>query len=512
MMTRPTAAHEELCWEPPSKGDWRGLHDHFPRALTAEYERLLADGMVHGEAVWIERYGLPVRTISPAFVHGRVFISAEPLVGPRSDRVPPAWLMRAVVAVAPAFRRRARAAARAVAERPWLAEARHWFEVEEPRWTAGNQARQGIDPGELDDAALAAHLQDLEAWAKEGYRTHFRLHGCDLIPTGRLLTAAAGWGLDPVEVAGLLAGWSPTSRGDEALPDWCLVTGYDLDSLSVAELPDRTARPDPATSRPLVDDDHVRDQVPPEERARWDELLADARATYGVRDSNGLLTAAWPVGLLRRAYLEAGRRLHERGALHERDHVLELTVDELTAQLEHPRIPPEAPAARAERRRALSAHAAPPALGPPQDLPLAALPAAMRDLATALLGLRDLGITSSDVARPLEGVGIGRERVVGRACVAHDAAEAIARFEPGDIMVTAGTCPAWNSVLALSSGVVTEEGGPLSHAAVIARELGLPAVIGCFEARSHIPDGAMIELDPGSGTVRIVDQGALQSF
>jgi hypothetical protein len=111
-MSRSTPVQDELRWDPPAKGDWRGLHDHFPRALTAEYDRLLAEGMVHGEAVWIEQYGLPVRTIAPSFAHGRVFISAEPLVGPRRDRFPPDWLMRAVVAIAPAFRRRARAAAR----------------------------------------------------------------------------------------------------------------------------------------------------------------------------------------------------------------------------------------------------------------------------------------------------------------------------------------------------------------------------------------------------------------
>jgi phosphohistidine swiveling domain-containing protein len=506
-----TALAPTLTWDPPGKGDWRGLHDHFPRALTPEYQRLLADGMEHGEAVWMEGYGLPARSIAPAFVHGRVFISAVPLLGPRSDRVPPEWLMRAIVAVAPPFRRRAKAAEQAVHDRPWLAEARHWFEVEEPQWAAGNEARQQVEPASLDDAALVEHLLDTQAWATEGYRAHFRLHGCDLVPTGRLLAAASRWGLDPVAVAGLLAGSSPISRGEQALPDWCLVTGYDLDSLAAVELPVRTdghVRP-PSDAGPH---DHaeteaaLREQVPAGERDHWDGLLADARATYGVRDSNGLLTAAWPVGLLRRALLDAGLRLHERGALHAPEHALELTVDEVVALLAGAAdaLGADDVAARAEHRRALSAHAAPPSLGPAQDLPLDALPPAMRDMSAAVMGIRDFGIIADADAEPLHGTGIGAETVTGRACVAIDPSEAILRFEPGDIMVTAGTCPAWNAILAHAGGVITEEGGPLSHAAVIARELGLPAVIGCAHALTQIPDGATIELDPKTGAVKVL--------
>src|SRR5437763_1506685 len=63
------------------------------------------------------------------------------------------------------------------------------------------------------------------------------------------------------------------------------------------------------------------------------QLLDDARFTYGVRDDNGMLTAAWPVGLLRRAMLEAGRRLVARKALEAVEHAVEMTVDELVGAL-----------------------------------------------------------------------------------------------------------------------------------------------------------------------------------
>lgn len=202
-----------LDWAPPGPGDWRGIHDHFPRPLTPEYQALLADGMLIGEAVWSEGYGLPVRTIEPAFVHGRVFISAVPLLGPRTNRLPPAWAMWAAVRLVPAFRRRARAADRTLQERPWLREAEHWFEVECPSWAADNAAQEAVDPGGLDDDGLVRHLQLARDRAQEGHRTHFRLHGCDLMPTGMLLARSVEWGLDAAAVAGLLAGSSPASRG-----------------------------------------------------------------------------------------------------------------------------------------------------------------------------------------------------------------------------------------------------------------------------------------------------------
>jgi pyruvate,water dikinase len=56
----------------------------------------------------------------------------------------------------------------------------------------------------------------------------------------------------------------------------------------------------------------------------------------------------------------------------------------------------------------------------------------------------------------------------------------------------------------MAGAIVTEEGGLLCHAAVIARELGIPAVIGAADAMALIPDGATIEVDPVRGAVRVV--------
>ena len=94
------------------------------------------------------------------------------------------------------------------------------------------------------------------------------------------------------------------------------------------------------------------------------------------------------------------------------------------------------------------------------------------------------------------GLGVGRESYVGRARVAERAEDALAAVEPGDVLVVPFTTPAYNTVLAVCGAVVTEEGGVLAHAAVLARELGLPAVVGAAGATGVIPDGAEVEVDP----------------
>jgi len=74
-------------------------------------------------------------------------------------------------------------------------------------------------------------------------------------------------------------------------------------------------------------------------------------------------------------------------------------------------------------------------------------------------------------------------------------------FKPGEILVTRQTNPAWTPLFAAASGVVTEIGGALSHAAIVAREYGIPAVVGVNQAAKMIKTGQRIKINGQSGKI-----------
>jgi pyruvate,water dikinase len=80
----------------------------------------------------------------------------------------------------------------------------------------------------------------------------------------------------------------------------------------------------------------------------------------------------------------------------------------------------------------------------------------------------------------------------------------MARVRKGDVLITRATSPAYNALLPLIGGVVTDRGGTLSHAAVVAREYGIPAVVGCGNATELIRDGARVRIDGARGTIEVV--------
>ncbi len=82
--------------------------------------------------------------------------------------------------------------------------------------------------------------------------------------------------------------------------------------------------------------------------------------------------------------------------------------------------------------------------------------------------------------------------------------EDFARVSQGDILVARITTPAYNALLPLLAGLVTERGGALSHPAIVAREYGMPAVVGARGALETLTDGAVVEVDGDAGTVRVV--------
>ena len=100
----------------------------------------------------------------------------------------------------------------------------------------------------------------------------------------------------------------------------------------------------------------------------------------------------------------------------------------------------------------------------------------------------------------LKGVACSPGRVTAVARVLHGPEE-FDQMRPGDILVAGITTPAWTPLFALASGIVTDVGGPLSHGSIVAREYGIPAVLGVGEATRRIQSGQTITVDGGAGAV-----------
>ena len=79
------------------------------------------------------------------------------------------------------------------------------------------------------------------------------------------------------------------------------------------------------------------------------------------------------------------------------------------------------------------------------------------------------------------------------------------QMQPGEILIAGITTPAWTPLFVLASGVVTDIGGPLSHGSIIAREYGIPAVLGTGIATSSITSGELITVDGNAGTVTLLN-------
>jgi phosphohistidine swiveling domain-containing protein len=553
-----------LTWEPPGPGRWEWQGSHLPGIPTPIYRDIYCQGLLVGVAACFERLGVPLAGLEPRFVNGRSYTSLQPLVGKRGATPPPKPLLWLALRTHPAFRRRARSAAKTLADRTWRARTQEWTSTLRPRLRSANLALQREDLSVLDDRALLDHVRRARTNASEGHVLHFDLHGDDLGPLGLYLAGCQDWGIAPREAIAALAGHSPSTAApvealrkvglclleagwtrDQPAPasldglrvlgapvaaalddylgefGWRTVTGYDLDSRTVGELPEAllanvlaSTEPFDATAAAAAGDAAaagLRARVPAGERAVFDESLEEARIALDLRDDNGPMTVEWTVGLLRRALLEVGRRLVERGRLTAAEDAVELALDELS-QLLLDGVGPSADAVadRGAARRGARAVRPPATLGEPEPEPdLSVFPVALAKMTrTAMIAVslleREPVERHADSGVLVAGLGVGTETFVGRARVAARAEDALATVRPGDVLVVPFTTPAYNAVLAVCGAVVTEEGGVLAHAAVLARELGLPAVVGAEGALGIIHDGAEVEVDPVAGTVRLL--------
>jgi pyruvate,water dikinase len=232
--------------------------------------------------------------------------------------------------------------------------------------------------------------------------------------------------------------------------------------------------------------DHVRGRLAAWERPHFERAVGLARDALVARE-DGLYLFERVASIIRRAARALGRHLAEAGHIQSHDDVFFMRRSELTEAVlgrldVRPRI--------ARRKRAFER------------------------ISRAHGGGEHWFFASGSAARPREvdkpskqgvlvtGVGASRGRARGVVRVVRGPHE-FSKVQKGDILVAQFTAPAWTPLFSLAGAVVTDIGGALSHAAIVAREYGIPAVLGSGRATATLEDGQRVVVDGTEGWVKL---------
>jgi pyruvate,water dikinase len=504
--------------------------------------------------------GAPIEAIESKRIGGHLY-QRMVMGGGESPKLPPRWVLWLASRLVPTFRRANRSAEIFFDEGLYLAPLNEWVDGGREEMRAETAALFVEDPRELDDEELLHRIQRSLAHTEKGLRKHAWLGGPWLFGVGNLLLFVQdrlGW--DSGRVLQIVSGSSvATTALHRELEAIVIDHGAELEGLATVprtwasmlkqcpELgqaltlwlednrlrmlhyepghPSLGERPGYVLSivegilvdlrsekkRPAARDhagealQEARERLSEDELAELERLLDVARRGYALRDENGSETVSQPAGLLRHFVLELGRRIEP--VIGSREHAVYLYAEEHAAALagELDNIATLIEQRRGEESWALH-NRGPLRYGPPKQPspPPDVFPRGMRRLMRIMAWLDEaLATPEPGEGDVLPGVGIGSQVVTGRARVIHRP-EQIVELRHGEIVVCRITSPECAVALGRVAAIVTNEGGVLSHPAVIAREFDIPAVVGVAEATQRIATGDTIRVDPVAATVSLL--------
>ncbi len=520
---------------------------HMPRPMTRYFQETHPPSFKRGTNDFARFYGLLIDGLQIGYVNGFGYNQVLPAL----DAEIPQRFQRAE---------------QVFAQKLWREQLRDWDENRKPSAIAMHRELQAVDPDALSDAELVTYLTRCRDHHSAMIAQHMRFTAGAVIPTSDFLAHVGDWtGLPPSDLLELMRGSAAVSSGgsDEmeqlkksfaedrsahkmlesagdpaevlarlrslggktgaAVSGYLdlvgnrLIDGFDIAEPTALELPDallraiRIAMSGEAQAASEVDAHiaKVRALVPAAHQDEFDELLGEARLTYRLRDERGVYSDIWAAGLMRRAALAAGRRIADRGRLAKPHQMLDASLDEMCALVAGTGGPSaDELASRAEYRAAYTAKDVPALLGPPVPAPpdLAALPPAVgRVMRAIFIGLGHVFGSSQaqNEDRVLYGIAASKGVYEGPARRVSGPSE-FGQIAKGDVLVTESTTEAFNILLPLLGGIVTDNGGLLSHAAIVSREYGIPGVVGTREATGRIANGVLVRVDGDAGEVTVL--------
>jgi pyruvate, water dikinase len=252
-----------------------------------------------------------------------------------------------------------------------------------------------------------------------------------------------------------------------------------------------------------------------EDRAAYDQMIALAHRVFPYVEGHKFYCEHWYTNLFFNKIREFGALLSQNDFFPNPEDVFQLTRYELESAIidlmtswssgSAPRGPAHWPAIVIERRAAVAEwakHDTPPALGPVPDViddpAIVMLWGITRESLNTWLSASDSKTNEIRGFAASSGIAEGPARIV-------KSVQEISRLRSGDILVCQITNPTWAPIFQKIAGAVSDIGGSMSHAAIVAREYGLPAVVGTGTATSRIRDGQRIRVDGARGLVTILD-------
>ena len=227
----------------------------------------------------------------------------------------------------------------------------------------------------------------------------------------------------------------------------------------------------------------------PRRLSAFRRILADAQYLVPIREEEvAELTMPWPV--MRRAVLRIGEALVAGGLIEAADDVFFLTREEALSTLEEGRLDEDVDVAERRAGREKQSRLVPPLL-------IGAVNPVLRRVWDSFP--RMLGAAPSATAL-VSGSPASAGRATGPVRVIRGPGE-FDELQPGEILVAPMTAPAWTPLFSRAAAVVTDVGSPAAHASIIAREYGIPAVVGCGDATARLRTGMRVTVDGSTGNV-----------
>ena len=202
--------------------------------------------------------------------------------------------------------------------------------------------------------------------------------------------------------------------------------------------------------------------------------------------------------ILRPMAFELGRRLVETGTLKQKGDIFFLLSDEIEKAVQarqHNKSLPEFGDLAAERRELREARKA--------HHPPGTLPAEVSEIDA--VSFKETQIKNDEASNVMRGFPVSSGSITAKASVVLGPSE-FDKMAPGSILVSPLTTPAWTQLFANAAGLVTDVGSILAHGSIVAREYGIPAVLGVGNGTKRIEHGQMITIDGDAGTVLIHDE------